>query len=162
MQTILVTDAECESLIADQASAWQGQPIGHGGVLPITEATQQAYRNDVEQHNQPWWTRRSHDQQQFSGLLWVEPSMPVFAGHFPGHPILPGVLQIDWVVTVADDVFPATPAAKFCGMSQIKFIQPIAPGSWLHLELTRSDTTVSFTYSNQTGTCTKGKLRYRG
>ena len=56
-----------------------------------------------------------------------------FAGHFPGHPILPGLVQIDWAVQLAsvwlDSGFLA--ASDF----QVKFREVVRPGSILSLDL---------------------------
>lgn len=162
MQIAVITQAESESLFANQASHWQGQSIGRNGVLPITQALQTSYRNNIEADNQPWWVHRSQDSRQFTGLLYVQPDLSVFQGHFPDNPILPGVLQIDWAVHTTAEAFATLPASAFSGMSQIKFIQPIAPGSWLKLELTCNDTGAAFVYSNQQSACTKGRLHHHG
>src|SRR5271165_658159 len=31
------------------------------------------------------------------GTRWLDPADPVFRGHFPGHPIYPGCLQIEMI-----------------------------------------------------------------
>lgn len=56
-----------------------------------------------------------------------------FAGHFPGYPILPGVLQIDWALRLANDHLGLIqPAARDF---QIKFRQAILPGADVSLRL---------------------------
>jgi len=51
---------------------------------------------------------------------------PAFAGHFPGHPILPGVVQIDWALRLAGPLIgtQARAARRF----RAKFIRVISPG----------------------------------
>lgn len=53
---------------------------------------------------------------------------PVFAGHFPGLPLLPGSLLLDWIVAAW-----STPVAR---VSRVKFLRPVAPGDVLMLTFT--------------------------
>lgn len=50
---------------------------------------------------------------------------PAFAGHFPGRPVLPGVVQLDWALRAAAACFgyPFRPCRKF----QVKFMRIITP-----------------------------------
>ncbi|MGH8292558.1 MAG: 3-hydroxyacyl-ACP dehydratase FabZ family protein [Gammaproteobacteria bacterium] len=68
--------------------------------------------------------------------LLVAEANPWFEGHFPGHPILPGVAQIAWAVHYAAELYgsPRTPS----GLEQVKFKRPILPGAQLTLRLTRA------------------------
>jgi 3-hydroxyacyl-[acyl-carrier-protein] dehydratase len=68
---------------------------------------------------------------------------PVFAGHFPGRPILPGVFQLEIVRMAAE-------AALLCGLTlqevvRGKFQRPVSPGETLKLslKLSEADGTVS-------------------
>jgi hypothetical protein len=81
--------------------------------------------------------------------LHVPPELPLFAGHFPGHPILPGVSMIDWAVRLANAVFgfTLTPA----GVEQLKFNQPTFPGERVGLRLRRYPDSVHFTYVDVQG-----------
>jgi 3-hydroxymyristoyl/3-hydroxydecanoyl-(acyl carrier protein) dehydratase len=64
-------------------------------------------------------------------LLRVDPQHPVFAGHFPGRPIVPGVLLIDWALAALQD---ALPAAVLPGtLGTVKFLRPVAPGAELRI-----------------------------
>lgn len=60
-------------------------------------------------------------------------STGAFDGHFPNCPILPGVIQLDWVMKLAKMIFPiGEPSAQ---NFQIKFSQIIRPGKiTLHLK----------------------------
>ena len=61
---------------------------------------------------------------------WTVPlDHPAFAGHFPGAPILPGVLLLD---TVLHTIAAATGIAPdFCEISSVKFLNPASPGDEL-------------------------------
>ena len=62
---------------------------------------------------------------------------PVFAGHFPQHPILPGVFQLEIVRMAAE----WTRDKKFSvnEIVKTKFQRPILPGEILKLNLKLSD-----------------------
>lgn len=65
--------------------------------------------------------------------LEIDPALVWFQGHFPGHPILPGVVQIDWAVAFARDHLGLDlPAARDF---QIKFRATILPGDRVTLAL---------------------------
>jgi hypothetical protein len=64
----------------------------------------------------------------------VEAAHPGFAGHFPEHPVLPGVVQLDWVERLAREAFAELP--PHCqSLEQLKFQQVIRPGQRLRLSL---------------------------
>lgn len=54
---------------------------------------------------------------------------PAFAGHFPGHPIIPGVLLLDFAVRA----LPVPPIAAHgpWRISSAKFQSPVGPGEEL-------------------------------
>lgn len=54
---------------------------------------------------------------------------PALAGHFPGTPIVPGVLLLDWVlhgVATATGIAPDR-----CELNSVKFLSPARPGDAL-------------------------------
>lgn len=62
---------------------------------------------------------------------WLAPiDHPAFAGHFPGRPILPGVVLLDRVILLAAG-FLNVPAADI-RLASGKFLSPVAPGEELH------------------------------
>lgn len=59
---------------------------------------------------------------------------PVFAGHFPGRPIVPGVLLLDAAVHAVQQALAAGGgAAAPCQVHSAKFLSPVAPDEILHL-----------------------------
>ncbi len=75
------------------------------------------------------------------GLKNVTHNEPFFQGHFPGHPIMPGVLIIEAMAQTAgvlsmqmvDD--PASKVIYFMSIDRAKFRQPVVPGDQLRMEL---------------------------
>ena len=55
----------------------------------------------------------------------VPEDLSCFSGHFPGLPIVPGVLQFDWVMDLTAELLPAT--AVLATIKSIKFIAPLGP-----------------------------------
>ena len=60
---------------------------------------------------------------------------PIFAGHFPGRPIVPGVMLLEWVLEEVARSRACAPSAL--RIREVKFFTPLEPGSRaeLHLEL---------------------------
>lgn len=166
MKVVEVADVECEGLFKQQATTYQAQPIGVHGVLPVSAEASPLYQgvsaDRLVAANQPLWIHREQDANHFDGLLFVDPTLAVFAGHFPGNPILPGVVLIDWATASAAAAFSETPATAFAGLSRVKFKSPVGPGAWLRLALTAKDGVVGFTFSDNRGVCTAGRLQYHG
>ncbi len=79
-------------------------------------------------------------------VLTPEPDNPAFLGHFPGDPILPGVIQVDWAIRFATLAY--GPLGDFKGLSNLKFTSIIRPGECLelHLALDRPAGRLEFRY----------------
>ena len=58
---------------------------------------------------------------------------PVFAGHFPGHPILPGVFQLEMARVAAETILNG--AMRVREITKAKFRRPILPAETIRLEL---------------------------
>lgn len=56
--------------------------------------------------------------------LVVSTDHPALPGHFPGHPIVPGVVILDRLVA---DLATRT-GARAVGVKRMKFTRPLAPG----------------------------------
>jgi 3-hydroxyacyl-[acyl-carrier-protein] dehydratase len=75
------------------------------------------------------------------GLKNVTINEPFFPGHFPGHPVMPGVLIIEAMAqTAAILVYNSSDDNKgkityFVGIDNTKFRKPVVPGDQLRLEL---------------------------
>ncbi|MBL8558077.1 MAG: hypothetical protein JNM47_05115 [Hyphomonadaceae bacterium] len=62
----------------------------------------------------------------------LDPEHPALAGHFPGHPVAPGVVVLDRVIAAACAQFPGHACV---GVRRMKFLRPLRPGETLALEL---------------------------
>src|SRR6184192_1310457 len=79
------------------------------------------------------------------GVKTVTINEPFFQGHFPGHPVLPGVMQVEAMAQVASILlFKLTKTSSrvgyFMSADQVKFRKPVFPGDtiFIHAELTRA------------------------
>ena len=68
-----------------------------------------------------------------TGIKCVTMNEPFFLGHFPGHPIMPGVLLLEGMAQVGGVtmLYPEEHRGKlalFGGMENVKFKRPVVPG----------------------------------
>lgn len=78
------------------------------------------------------------------GIKNVTINEPHFQGHFPGHPIMPGVLIIEGIAQTAGALCiaaspkrPIKPLVYFMTIDNAKFRKPVIPGDVLHYEVTK-------------------------
>ena len=68
-----------------------------------------------------------------SATHWTVPlDHPAFAGHFPGTPILPGVVLLDLALQIIADS--SGIALERCQISSVKFLSPARPGDELLIQ----------------------------
>ncbi|HEX4462518.1 MAG TPA: 3-hydroxyacyl-ACP dehydratase FabZ [Polyangia bacterium] len=82
------------------------------------------------------------DDERVVAIKNVSANEPYFAGHFPGHPIMPGVLQVEAmaqagaVMALNQMAEPGqSPLVFFMGIDKVKFRKPVVPGDQLRLEV---------------------------
>lgn len=68
--------------------------------------------------------------QIYHSPLPFEPDHPAFDGHFPGHPIVPGVQLLDR----AQRIIEVQCGLTVCGIQAAKFLSPAGPGDVLELK----------------------------
>jgi 3-hydroxymyristoyl/3-hydroxydecanoyl-(acyl carrier protein) dehydratase len=93
--------------------------------------------------------------------LRVPPTLVHFAGHFPGLPILPGVVQVHWAMRLAAEHVPAVSA--LASIDRLKFMAPVSPGAVLNLTLAHDAARgrVQFAYRLSGRECASGVIVYR-
>ena len=80
-----------------------------------------------------------------TGLKTVTVNEPYFAGHFPGHPVMPGVLQVEAMAQVASILLmklakSSSRIGYFMSADEVKFRKPVFPGDtlFIHAELIKA------------------------
>lgn len=69
-----------------------------------------------------------------STQLRIAPDHPSLPGHFPGQPVVPGVLLLDCVITAAEAWLGHALSVR--SLPQVKFISPLLPEQEAVLKLT--------------------------
>jgi UDP-3-O-[3-hydroxymyristoyl] N-acetylglucosamine deacetylase/3-hydroxyacyl-[acyl-carrier-protein] dehydratase len=75
------------------------------------------------------------------GIKNVTQNEPFFPGHFPGHPIMPGVLIIEAMAQTGGIMLmgrqdqPDQKLVYFTGIDKAKFRKPVRPGDQLRFEM---------------------------
>lgn len=79
------------------------------------------------------------------GIKTVTINEPFFQGHFPGHPVMPGVMQVEAMAQVASILLfklakTTSRIGYFMSADGVKFRKPVFPGDtiFIHAELTKS------------------------
>ncbi len=79
-----------------------------------------------------------------TGIKNVTVNEPFFQGHFPGHPVMPGVLIIESMAQTAAVLVVETLGPKAAGrivyfmtIENAKFRRPVVPGDQLHVHITK-------------------------
>ncbi|HEU5049271.1 MAG TPA: 3-hydroxyacyl-ACP dehydratase FabZ [Gemmatimonadales bacterium] len=79
--------------------------------------------------------------QRVVGIKNVTINEPFFQGHFPGHPIMPGVLIVEAMAQTGGVLLlsalerPEEKVVYFMSMDGVKFRRPVVPGDQLRMEV---------------------------
>ena len=100
---------------------------------------------------------RLDENPKYRWLLDISPELEWFQGHFPGNPVLPGVVQLHWAVVVAQAIFGLTgvPAE----IKRLKFKSIVIPPRILELSVFRSSANeVQFEFMSMGQQHSEGRL----
>lgn len=93
-------------------------------------------------------------------FLRIAADHPSLPGHFPGRPIVPGVVLLDEVVAATEDWLgrPLTIAS----LPQAKFLNPLLPEQTVQVLLQASGAELRFTLTRDGATIAQGMFRLAG
>ena len=90
--------------------------------------------------------------------LSLPPEHRVFRGHFPGNPIVPGVMLLEWVMDEVARRLPCAPSAL--RVREAKFFTPLAPAQRAELHLEMGEQRCSFSIRHDSATIARGVLEW--
>ena len=98
--------------------------------------------------------------QQITITLLIQDELPYFDGHFPAHPVLPGVVQLRWAEELARAH--GLLNGNIQRVEKLKFQRIIGKGYQVTLQLKQADSnTISFQYDSEHGRHSSGKLVFK-
>jgi 3-hydroxymyristoyl/3-hydroxydecanoyl-(acyl carrier protein) dehydratase len=62
----------------------------------------------------------------------IDPDHPCLAGHFPGRPVVPGVVVLEHVLEAIEAANGPVGAVR---LPQVKFLRPLLPGQMAEIEI---------------------------
>ncbi len=92
--------------------------------------------------------------------LHIPHNLYYFAGHFPGNPVLPGVVQTHWAIHHARELFAGV--GDFVGLEAVKFQHIIGPGAVVTLDLQwhRERSKLRFSYRSSHAQHSSGRILF--
>jgi 3-hydroxyacyl-[acyl-carrier-protein] dehydratase len=91
-------------------------------------------------------------------FLSIPPEHPVFRGHFPGNPIVPGVMLLEWVLEEVAQMLGRAPSSL--RLREGKFFTPLAPHQRAELNLELAGARCAFTIQCDATRIARGILEW--
>jgi len=108
-------------------------PQGKVTLSALTALLESAGAANASPPTLPRVTELERTAEQVQLVLEIPADLLYFQGHFPGSPILPGVVQTEWSLILGRRYFSLPP--RFLGLQALKFQRVITPGMRVVLEL---------------------------
>lgn len=138
-------------------------PYNERGKLAFADLSAQFKSIDAREESLPMIDAETTSGNECVTLhLFVPANLSLFAGHFPGLPLLPGIAQIDWASRLGSERFAI--ADGFSRLLNIKFQKPVLPDCKLDLVLNwdAGRRQLAFSYVSAAGCHTSGKIEFSG
>ena len=92
--------------------------------------------------------------------LQVSEKLKYFQGHFKDFPILPGVVQLDWVIYFVKSILKLD--GEFNAIDVIKFKEPLFPNTEVNLSIKvfKEKNKIEFLFNNENSTFSSGKIKW--
>lgn len=101
------------------------------------------------------------DASQRTYQLAIDVDLECFVGHFPGRPVLAGIVQVHWAVMFSASCFGFKQVPV--EIKRLKFKNVVVPPAILKLSLVRvTETDVTFAYAGAGRQCSEGRLIFPG
>jgi 3-hydroxymyristoyl/3-hydroxydecanoyl-(acyl carrier protein) dehydratase len=90
--------------------------------------------------------------------LLVPSDLRCLRGHFPGLPIVPGAIQLGWVLAFASELLGSRPVLR--GLQSVKFQRLVLPGQTLSLtiRLDQEREIIQFEFVSAAGRHSSGRV----
>ena len=86
----------------------------------------------------------------------IPASHPSLKGHFPGNPVVPGVVILDEIINIVAEL---KPGYMVSAIPTVKFTQPLLPEQKVDVTLNeKTDTSISFTCKTTETSLVTGQL----
>ncbi len=93
------------------------------------------------------------------GEFCIPADHPSLPGHFPGRPVVPGVVLLDAAFAL---ILAQRPGRMVTGVHTVKFTQPVRPGQRVAVACTDEPERVAFTCTVSGGDVVRGVLTVGG
>ena len=88
----------------------------------------------------------------------LPPDHPVFRGHFPGNPLVPGVMLLEWVLDEVAHALSRAPSAL--RIREAKFFTPLAPAQLAELSCEMGERRCTFNIRHASAPIARGVLEW--